>query len=404
MSSIGRHGRIYTREEGRALLGEPNCRCSLLPYIPSIQEKPTLPEPKPKPKKKPKAKKKAPTVPRMPSKAQLKNEMDDARARYTAELAKPWDEREMYGLQGKMKEAENRYAQMLNPQELREAKADILRDMLTADSKLGAPGSMRYTNFEKATEWIPYDLLNDMKYERYVFDISDSKTLRASFMSDIKMCRVAANDGYDIWAHELSHAVDDFLADNKGTGFIWRDTTRYGDADEAETLRRWFDKQHSGTTGTYKNGDGDFWRDNWINNYEGRIYTGRAVKARGQEWWAMNCQRYSKYRYQLGQGLDKRLASLADDVARYAEEIDDIENYLSGKDITSWGKKEAENKLGIAQYNLREAKADLKNFKDPEVQQMWAARTSEWAKVQKVYPDLAAFIENKFGKDFVFSW
>lgn len=39
----GRHGRVYTREEGRPLLGEPNCRCALIPYIPSIQERPTLP-------------------------------------------------------------------------------------------------------------------------------------------------------------------------------------------------------------------------------------------------------------------------------------------------------------------------------------------------------------------------
>lgn len=32
----GRHGKVYTRDEGRALLGEPNCRCSLKPFIESI--------------------------------------------------------------------------------------------------------------------------------------------------------------------------------------------------------------------------------------------------------------------------------------------------------------------------------------------------------------------------------
>ena len=32
----GRHGKVFTRKEGQALLGEPNCRCSLLPYIESV--------------------------------------------------------------------------------------------------------------------------------------------------------------------------------------------------------------------------------------------------------------------------------------------------------------------------------------------------------------------------------
>lgn len=32
-----RHERVYTKEEAYALIGEPNCRCALLPYIPSVQ-------------------------------------------------------------------------------------------------------------------------------------------------------------------------------------------------------------------------------------------------------------------------------------------------------------------------------------------------------------------------------
>ncbi len=34
---IERHNRVYTKEEAYALIGEPNCRCALLPYIPAIQ-------------------------------------------------------------------------------------------------------------------------------------------------------------------------------------------------------------------------------------------------------------------------------------------------------------------------------------------------------------------------------
>lgn len=33
---VGRHGKVFTREEGRALLGDPNCRCTLKPYLESV--------------------------------------------------------------------------------------------------------------------------------------------------------------------------------------------------------------------------------------------------------------------------------------------------------------------------------------------------------------------------------
>ena len=33
-----RHGRIISFQEARELIGEPNCRCSILPYLPSINE------------------------------------------------------------------------------------------------------------------------------------------------------------------------------------------------------------------------------------------------------------------------------------------------------------------------------------------------------------------------------
>jgi len=34
-----RHGRVYTRDVAQQLIGEPNCRCALIPYIESIHGK-----------------------------------------------------------------------------------------------------------------------------------------------------------------------------------------------------------------------------------------------------------------------------------------------------------------------------------------------------------------------------
>lgn len=37
-----RHGKVFTRERAQQLIGEPNCRCSLIPYIESIHGKITV--------------------------------------------------------------------------------------------------------------------------------------------------------------------------------------------------------------------------------------------------------------------------------------------------------------------------------------------------------------------------
>jgi SPP1 gp7 family putative phage head morphogenesis protein len=39
---LARHGKIFTSEQAQLLLGEPNCRCSVLPYIESIEGKAKL--------------------------------------------------------------------------------------------------------------------------------------------------------------------------------------------------------------------------------------------------------------------------------------------------------------------------------------------------------------------------
>lgn len=38
-SHLRRHGKIFKKEDALKLIGEPNCRCSLLPYVPSVEGK-----------------------------------------------------------------------------------------------------------------------------------------------------------------------------------------------------------------------------------------------------------------------------------------------------------------------------------------------------------------------------
>ena len=111
---------------------------------------------------------------------------------------------------------------------------------------------------------------------------------------------LAKNDTGKTLGHELGHAIDGLFEGEGHDGANWgRFKSRFVSKEDGGNFRGWFKKQHSGKIGTYKNGDGDFFRDNWISDYEGRIYRGRGT---GQEWWAMNCERYSDYKYKLDSG------------------------------------------------------------------------------------------------------
>jgi hypothetical protein len=127
----------------------------------------------------------------------------------------------------------------------------------------------------------------------------------------------------------------------QGTGMKWGNTP-FGSTEEGKFLREYFKKQHKGFgKGVYDNGDGLYWKDNWLDDYEGRIYDHSRPGAAGQEFWTMNVQRYARFR-----GTKSTTAA----------------------SVQEWAQRVA---------------------------------TRQWERVHERYPELARFIERKFSKDFV---
>lgn len=160
----------------------------------------------------------------------------------------------------------------------------------------------------EATDHIPTDIMTEMiDWQGYTFTISGKQNLRASFRSRDKTSFVTMkgrNGNVDAFAHEWGHAVDDFFSRRGGyvgdylngmTGLHWEDgieKVAYVTKRDAQDMRIAFKSHTSGEIGTYASGDGKFYKDNWMEDYEGRIYDKGGI---GQEWWAMNMSRLNGF-------------------------------------------------------------------------------------------------------------
>lgn len=383
-----RHGRVYTRGEGEGLIGEPNCRCALLPYITSIMGSPDKATGAARSVINAVLKKQRAAVPGpVPAAA---GPAPAAGADVDNKYAKYRKERQTWLDSGKRRSTNSRYAQMLRAHDewlaagpsaeaVTANKMEMLESMLEIDSKVQPSssliGGVRKKLQSGIANWVPADLIADMEASGYRI-VMHNRTDRAFFRSSDNLCALFKNNAYDVYGHEFSHAIDDFMSriiprgfsqaaykpvrGGVGTGFKWQNNRYVTNAEGAE-LRGSFKSLHSTTKGKYTNGDGYFWEDNWIDNYEGRIYE-RVGGDTGIEWWAMNGQRYCKYRNRLDE---------------YGKYLAQIEKNLAGSEMPLLRRKYKE---------LKSLGADG-----------WAARESGWGRVRKSYPKLAEFFERKFG-------
>jgi len=275
------------------------------------------------------------------------------------------------GLYAKEQKAYYDYVKVMNPALYQETRQSILKKMVKIEGKSTLTKD-QLAKFEQGTNWVPFDVLNGLESSGLKVQVFPSPSLRANYSQDL--VSLSKTDGVNIIAHETAHAVDDFFGLNKHAGrdlrsadggFIW-DDNQFVSKTNAISLKEEYKSIRSGEKGIYKNGDGAYWKDNWINNYEGRIYN-RGI---GHEWWAMNNQRFSKYQ-NAGVKFDKTIENYTKDIKRLQGKEDLIVGHLKGQ---------------------------IKKMTD-EGRDTWAARTSKWDKARERYPELSSFIEEKFGVD-----
>ena len=390
----GWHGQVMTREEGRSRIGAPNCRCALLPWVPSHHDvmpggiTPTA---------------RSVIGSKLPSVAKLKPKLNKEKLERQYLGAKEKYEESIKSvsatfaskvkLHDEMINARLAFAKTFSKAEMLAEKTNILEKMVELEEGVKMTKAMR-TKLEMASNWVPLDILYDLERRGGQVTIRNltKRRLRA-YYDDAGECILAKDDTGVVFAHELSHMIDGSFYESKGvlgrTGFGWADG-KFVAKEDGYKMRSLFKNHHSGRKGLFTNGDGYFWEDNWISNYEGRIYRGGT----GQEWWAVNCERYANYRYRIAVTYDIEIEKQTIEIARLKKQTKIYE-----KKVEKLKKRHA---LDLKNYQKRTIQAEQKLDKlVKEGAEEWSARLSKWKLARKKYPGLTDFIEEKFGKDFV---
>ncbi|MBW8001746.1 MAG: hypothetical protein FVQ80_06950 [Planctomycetes bacterium] len=256
--------------------------------------------------------------------------------------------------------AYNNYVAVLSEDAYKKERRNLFKSIVDVEDIEDEVEARRLLNLiVDETSYIPADLLADMKtHSKLRFEILD-ETGRANFDptggEPLKISLFTKRDVTGKWdleapSHELAHAIDNhFSGTNGSVGMEWQ-TGKFVASKEGDDIRKWFDGHKTGKIGEYENGDGEFWRDNWIDDYEGRYYDD--VDGDGVEWWSVNVHRYQGYLSEK-RSLTKKL-------------LDEVDP--SDKSFLALVKKVDDEAL----------------------------KSTEWGKAKNFYPNLTKHIEKKF--------
>ena len=344
----GLEGQVFTLTKIRDMIpAHPNCRCCAIPTEPKKIKKRVSKTTKPTETTKPTSAKPKPK--KMTKEEAYKQWKSKEKEFDNALKDKDYEKLKRVDVDG----AYFKYVSLLSDKEYEKEREKVLKDIFSVkgkDWKISNRCRKTFStnmkrNLRAGTDWIPFDVLYTLRGNS-LSALFVKGLNRGYYDPNLEEVVVRPLSTYDIIAHEFGHAIEDLIGGyddlhvkaDQGFGFQWTDN-RFVTSKDAQELVKEYNSLCSGDIGEYSNGDGEYHKNNWINDYEGRIYKGGGV---GIEWWAMNIQRYVRYRH-----LSKNLP--------YEDELKE--------------------------------KAALK--------------ASEWGKAKERYPKLAKFIEENFGRKFM---
>ena len=391
-------GKTFTLDEAEGMIpAHPNCRCTMIPtsdpdYIDKIRQ----------------------------------DLQDDGIISPTLERTKEEEKAYQEGLRKQLKELDDNPSYgYFAPQkmELRNKLAYSLRDNAKAISAMRLDAVKQNIIIEggkKPTkkilgqiglgvDYIPYDILQDVLANDVNLIIKKDK-LRASYDPDTKNIWLHKGNDYVTVAHEMAHAIDHY---NGEMGMDWG-SNKYVTPAVAKRLRDEYNKL-KGPKNTYSNGDGDYYEDNWLSNYEGRIYDKYGI---GLEWFSMNNQRFSQKlnaieEYKKEVRTDKRQLTKLNKELKQLKDLKKVmtdnpdwsnEQYESefkkilGRDLSLGETPQfLDNNIDMKKDEIRAKKQVIAMF-TAQTPEAFATKRSQWGKVQQRYPELASFIESNYGR------
>jgi len=316
---------------------------------------------------------------------------------YEAQFSEKELEKKLYELHVKVFETKMDWYRTL-PRNLKiEERKKIVESI--AERSTGMTSS-KVKTFMKGTNHMSYRLLSELDRSGLKVQWSSGKG-RAGWIREKNSVFLFKNDYSEVIAHEVGHAVDSLMANGfrggfEQSGFIWKNDCPYIPKGSRDKLRDSFDRHHIGNQkGVYSNGDGEYWKNNWIKDYEGRIYNrlsqdvsgfgkdAEFLHSIGDEWWSMNVQRYHNVISEGVKNYDNEIFGLRETIKMVKMNMEELGSSVEGKKIY----KDAVDQLAEV----------VKGGSKPFIEKR-KLESGSWKKVRNTYPELSKFIEDFFEK------
>ena len=258
-----------------------------------------------------------------------------------------------------------RYIEQLDDKAYSKERDKLLKNMLGETKDY----DKHFKKLKQGAEYIPYDILKALSDNKFKVNIIHKYGYRANYRSTGFAMDMGMNDRSIVFAHELGHAIDGLFNKNTLTGLKWKNNPWVTKKQGADLQKVYMNR----TKGIkdYNNGDGKFFDDNWLDDYEGRIYSGDGDRV-GNEWWSMNVQRYNDYLRRI---------------AVYKKKVAD--DFIKFEKAWKYEPDKAYVKKAIAKRKITDKKEFKDLIKSAEIE-------SEWFLAKKRYPELTSLIENVF--------
>lgn len=260
-------------------------------------------------------KKITPTKPKPPKKAKITGSARQLKKQLKEMEKNAWDMSipyaERYAAQKQLPDVRIAYSKVCSHKEYVRLKKEAIKDYFydTPDANAKA-----FRTFYKGTRHMSYEALEDLRASG--MRVLQGGYGRASFAPNTSTMELfhRGSRGSTTVAHEIAHAMDFRMAEGsrgfKGNRLMWSDKNNpWASKKDSRKMMSYYDKQKSGKTGYYSNGDGAYDIGDWIDDYEGRRYgSGNAL-----QFWSMGNERYYDAFDIAAEGLLRNLTRSVDE-------------------------------------------------------------------------------------------
>ena len=200
-----------------------------------------------------------------------------------------------------------KWVQTLDEQQYLVERARLIKSVTNYKGRWKDSDKLIYDRIARdGLEYVPFDLLADMQRNGARL-LWNNRAGRGQASAKTNIANLYRKDSSGVLSdeslvsHEWAHLIDGFWSKKlERYGFQWSDN-KYVKETTGKGITGWFNGHKTGGTGILEAGDGRYWKNAWLIDYEARIYVYRQM-ADGTEWLPVNIGRLNRHILDMKKG------------------------------------------------------------------------------------------------------